>query len=127
MSILDTSIVNVALESLSRDLDAPLSTIQWVGAALFGSLLLLPLYFQIARDLSPLQAGLLIALQGLGAALGMNRAGRLTDRIGGGPVAVAGLFALMLGAVAFTLVDGGTPYWVLELSLFVRGIGRGSR
>jgi EmrB/QacA subfamily drug resistance transporter len=94
-----------------------------VGAALFGSLLLLPLYFQIARDVSPLQAGLLIAPQGLGAALGMNGAGRLTDRMGGGPVAVAGLFALMLGTVAFTQVHAGTPYWVLELSLFVRGIG----
>ena len=31
MSILDTTIVNVALESLGRDLDAPLSTIQWVS------------------------------------------------------------------------------------------------
>ena len=31
MSILDTTIVNVALESLSHDLDAPLSTIQWVA------------------------------------------------------------------------------------------------
>ena len=34
MSILDTTIVNVALESLSRDLDAPLSTIQWVATRL---------------------------------------------------------------------------------------------
>ena len=32
MSILDTTIVNVALESLSHDLDAPLSTIQWVAS-----------------------------------------------------------------------------------------------
>jgi MFS family permease len=31
MSILDTTIVNVALETLARDLDAPLSTIQWVS------------------------------------------------------------------------------------------------
>ena len=31
MSILDTTIVNVALETLSRELDAPLSTIQWVS------------------------------------------------------------------------------------------------
>ena len=44
-----------------------------------------------ARGLSPLDAGLLMAPQGLGAALGMNRAGRLTDRIGGGPVVLAGL------------------------------------
>ena len=31
MSILDTTIVNVALDTLSRDLGAPLSTIQWVS------------------------------------------------------------------------------------------------
>src|SRR5690349_12319584 len=31
MSILDTTIVNVALETLSRELDAPLNTIQWVS------------------------------------------------------------------------------------------------
>ncbi len=32
MSIIDTSIVNVALEALSHDLHAPLSTIQWVAS-----------------------------------------------------------------------------------------------
>ena len=31
MSILDTTIVNVALRVAARDLDAPLSTIQWVA------------------------------------------------------------------------------------------------
>ncbi|HEX2087001.1 MAG TPA: MFS transporter, partial [Solirubrobacteraceae bacterium] len=31
MSILDTTIVNVALEALSRDLRAPIGTIQWVA------------------------------------------------------------------------------------------------
>ena len=31
MSILDTTIVNVALETLSRQLDASLNTIQWVS------------------------------------------------------------------------------------------------
>ena len=43
MSILDTTIVNVALESLSRDLDAPLSTIQWVATG----------YLLVARDRDP--------------------------------------------------------------------------
>jgi EmrB/QacA subfamily drug resistance transporter len=108
-----------------RGFAAAAVTVFLVGAALFGSLLLLPLYFQIARGLSPLQAGLLMAPQGLGAALGMNRAGRLTDRIGGGPVAVAGLFGLMLGTIAFTQVGVDTPYWVLEVSLVARGIGLG--
>ena len=43
MSILDTTIVNVALESLSRDLNAPLSTIQWVATG----------YLLVARDGHP--------------------------------------------------------------------------
>jgi EmrB/QacA subfamily drug resistance transporter len=108
-----------------RGFAAASATVFLVGAALFGSLLLLPLYFQIGRGLSPLDAGLLMAPQGLGAALGMNRAGRLTDRVGGGPVVIAGLLALMLGTVAFTQVRPQTSYWVLEASLFVRGIGLG--
>ena len=108
-----------------RGFAAAAVTVFLVGAALFGSLLLLPLYFQIARGLTALQAGLLMAPQGLGAALGMNRAGRLTDRVGGGPVAVAGLLALLAGTVAFTQVGAATPYWILEVSLFARGVGLG--
>ena len=38
MSILDTTIVNVALDSLSRDLHSPLSTLQWVSTGYLLSL-----------------------------------------------------------------------------------------
>jgi EmrB/QacA subfamily drug resistance transporter len=38
MSILDTTIVNVALETLSRELHSPLSTIQWVSTGYLLSL-----------------------------------------------------------------------------------------
>jgi MFS family permease len=31
MAVLDTTIVNVALDTLSNDLQAPLGTIQWVS------------------------------------------------------------------------------------------------
>jgi EmrB/QacA subfamily drug resistance transporter len=101
------------------------ATVFLVGGALFGALLLLPLYFQIARGQSPLQAGLLMAPQGLGAALGMNRAGRLTDRIGGGPVVIGGLLVLMAGTLPFTQVGPDTPFWLLEAGLVVRGVGLG--
>jgi len=33
MAVLDTTIVNVALDTLSSDLHAPLGTIQWVSTA----------------------------------------------------------------------------------------------
>src|SRR4051794_41740018 len=38
MAVLDTTIVNVALDTLSRDLHAPLSTIQWVSTGYLLSL-----------------------------------------------------------------------------------------
>src|SRR4051812_36389371 len=38
MAVLDTTIVNVALDTLSRDLNAPLSTIQWVSTGYLLSL-----------------------------------------------------------------------------------------
>ena len=44
MSILDTTIVNVALDTLARDLGASLSTIQWVSSGYLLSLaLVIPL------------------------------------------------------------------------------------
>src|SRR3954467_3415793 len=66
-----------------------------------------------------------MAPQGLGAALGMNRAGKLVDRIGGGRVVIAGLVMLMLGTVAFTRVQPDTSFWLLGGSLVVRGFGLG--
>ena len=64
-----------------------------LGAALFGAMLLLPLYYQVDRGETALSAGLLIAPQGIGAALVMPISGRLTDRIGGGVLALAGVLA----------------------------------
>jgi EmrB/QacA subfamily drug resistance transporter len=100
-------------------------TVFLVGAALFGGMLLLPLYYQVARGLSPLQAGLLVAPQGLGAALAMHYSGRMADRVGGGPVVVVGLLVLALGTLPFTQVGTDTAYWLLGVSLAVRGVGLG--
>ena len=52
------------------------------GAALYGAMLLLPLYFQDVRGADALGAGLLLVPQGLGALLSRSLAGRLTDTIG---------------------------------------------
>ena len=49
MSILDTTIVNVALDALSRDLNAPLATIQWVAT---GYLLALAMVIPVAGWMS---------------------------------------------------------------------------
>jgi len=44
-----------------------------LGAALFGAMILLPLYFQVARGQDAIHTGLLLIPQGIGAAIGMRR------------------------------------------------------
>ena len=66
-----------------------------LGTALFGVALLLPLYFEILRGASPLQTGLLLAPQGLGAAVAISLAGYLTDKAGARRVSyLAAIFRL---------------------------------
>ena len=110
---------------LSGGFAAASATVFLTGIALFGSMILLPLYYQIARGESPLVAGLLVAPQGLGAALGMNLGGRATDRFGGGRVVVVGLLILLAGTAVFTQVGATTSYWVIGGALVLRGIGLG--
>ncbi len=110
----------------SAGFSAAAMTVFLLGIALFGSMILLPLYYQIARGESPLIAGLLVAPQGLGAAIGMNLGGRATDRFGGGRVVLVGLTVLLAGTAVFTQVGATTSYWLIGVALVLRGIGLGS-
>jgi EmrB/QacA subfamily drug resistance transporter len=96
-----------------------------VGAVLFGAMFVLPLYYQIVRGSSALEAGLLLAPQGLGAMLAMPLSGRLVDRVGAGRVVPFGVFGIVLGTLAFTQVTATTSIGFLAGSLFVRGLGMG--
>ena len=64
-----------------------------LGAALFGAMILVPLYYQEVRDESVINTGLLTGPQGIGALVAMPLAGRLTERFGGGRVALGGRLA----------------------------------
>ena len=59
-----------------------------LGAALFGAMILVPLYYQEVRHESVIDTGLLNGPQGLGTLIVMPLAGRLTERYGGGRVAL---------------------------------------
>jgi EmrB/QacA subfamily drug resistance transporter len=100
-------------------------TVLCVGAALFGSLLLLPLYLQVDRGESTLATGLLLAPQGIGAALTMPISGRLTDTIGGGRVVLFGLLVMTAATFGLTRWTAHTPFVVTSATLVVRGIGLG--
>jgi EmrB/QacA subfamily drug resistance transporter len=96
-----------------------------LGAALFGGLILLPLYWQGVRHESVLDTGLLTAPQGLGAALMMPIAGRLTDRYGGGPLALIGVIVTTLGTIPFALIGAHTSITWLSVAMIFRGFGIG--
>lgn len=105
---------------------AAAAAIFFAGAALYGALLIAPLYYQIARGQSPLVAGLLIAPQGLGAALAMRPAGRQTDRLGGGAVASVGLALCTVATIPLAFVGAHTSFAWLAVVLLLRGVGIGA-
>jgi EmrB/QacA subfamily drug resistance transporter len=96
-----------------------------IGAALFGGMILLPLYWQTIRHMDVVVTGLLTAPQGLGAAMVMPLAGRLTDRFGGGPLALFGVVLTAVATLPFALIGAHTPIVVLCIAMVFRGIGIG--
>jgi EmrB/QacA subfamily drug resistance transporter len=96
------------------------------GASLYGSMLLLPLYFQIVRGTDALTAALLLIPQGVGALASRTLAGRLTDSIGARLVAIGGFAILGAATIPFALADATTSQWWLMSVLLVRGFGMGA-
>jgi EmrB/QacA subfamily drug resistance transporter len=109
----------------SAGFSAAAASVFLLGAALFGAMLLLPLYYQVDRGQSALSAGLLMAPQGIGAALVMPVSGRLTDRIGGGRVALFGITVMTLATFPLVGVGPTSSYGWLALVLLIRGVGLG--
>jgi MFS family permease len=96
-----------------------------LGAALFGGMVLLPLYWQGIRHESVVDTGLLTAPQGLGMALIMPLAGKLTDRWGGGPLALFGVIVTTVTTIPFGLVGVHTSIAWLSFAMLLRGMGIG--
>jgi EmrB/QacA subfamily drug resistance transporter len=97
-----------------------------IGTALFGAALLLPLYFEIVRHRSPFAIGLLLAPQGLGAALSISLAGYLTDKVGARRVVPVGVALAMAGTAWYTQIGDHTSYAATVLALALIGLGLGA-
>jgi EmrB/QacA subfamily drug resistance transporter len=109
----------------NRDLRAATTTMFLFGAAFFGGLLLVPTYFQLVRGESTLNAGLLVAPQGIGAMVTMPIAGALSDRVPVGRIVPFGLVLITGGMFALTQITSTTPYPQLITVLFIMGLGMG--
>ncbi|MEV0785974.1 MDR family MFS transporter [Streptomyces sp. NPDC050423] len=96
------------------------------GAALYGTMLLLPLYWQQVRGESALGAALLLIPTGVGALLSRSLAGRYMDRFGSRPVAIAAFSLTCAATMPFGFVTASTSNIALMAVLFVRGLGLGA-
>ena len=102
-----------------------------VLARLFGfmsmtvSRFLIPIYLISLRGMEEAAAGGLIFLTSLGMGVAAQGSGRLSDRFGTRPFAVAGFAVLLLVTLPMALFDGSTPIVAVALLLLGSGIAMG--
>ena len=117
----------VSIRALARRAFGSSATAMFVyTGAMFGFMVVLPVYFQVVRGQSALRAGLLMAPIGLGAMITMALSGRLTERVPPRWIVIAGMVLVAAGAVVFTQIQVGTSLALLAAALFVAGLGHGA-
>jgi EmrB/QacA subfamily drug resistance transporter len=97
------------------------------GVAFFGAALMLPSYFQQVLHNTPMQAGVHMIPQGLGAMLTMRLAGPFVDRQGPGKMVLVGIALITagLGAFAFGVARHAHYLPTLLVALTIMGLGMG--
>ena len=100
--------------------------LQWVTVAvLFGSLFILPLFFENVQGLSSFTTGEILIGQGLAMAVGLAIGGKLYNRVGPRILAILGLAIATISMIGFLHMDIGTTGWDLQIWLILRGLGLG--
>lgn len=95
------------------------------GFGLYGSVFLIPLYFESILDYTPLQAGMLMLPMALVVAVVLPLAGRMTDRMDGRIPVTLGVLFSVLALYWLSFVDLRTSETTAYLMLIVRGLGIG--
>ncbi|MTE12646.1 MFS transporter [Nocardia aurantiaca] len=97
-----------------------------VGVAMFGAIVLVPLYFQVVRGYSPTRSGLFMLPLVMGIMLGAQLSGLITKFTGRYKVLpILGSLVIGAGSVLFALVHYDSPLWQPLLYCGVIGFGLG--
>jgi DHA2 family lincomycin resistance protein-like MFS transporter len=91
--------------------------------ALFGGVILLPLYLQNVLHLQPMETGLALLPGGLAMGLLGPVVGRLFDRIGPLPLTVTGSILLVLTLWQFSMLNASSPLWWVVVLYAVLSLG----
>ena len=98
----------------------------WVtSAVLFGSIFLLPFFFENVEGLSSMTTGAILISQGLAMAAGLAIGGKLYNRVGPRILSVVGVALVAISMVGFTDLNVTTTGASLQVWLILRGIGLG--
>jgi DHA2 family lincomycin resistance protein-like MFS transporter len=79
--------------------------------AMLGSMILLQLYLQSVRGMSPLATGMLVMPGGLAMGLLGPRVGRVYDALGARVLVIPGAIGLLASMTAFVALGAKTPTW----------------
>ncbi len=96
-----------------------------VVTAMFGTMLLLPLYLQEVHGYDAIETGLLLLPQAAVAAISMPLGGYLTDRIGPKWVVATGMILLTIGSVVLAQIHYNSSNWLVISALLLRGFAMG--
>ncbi|MBU5672139.1 MDR family MFS transporter [Paenibacillus brevis] len=100
--------------------------IAWLSQiALFGVMVLIPLFYQTVQGFGPLKTGLVMLPQALATAIMMPIGGRLYDKVGARPLAVTGLGLITIALVMLSQItpDTGLVYIMTCLGMVGAGMG----
>ncbi|WP_323036651.1 MDR family MFS transporter [Pararhodobacter sp.] len=96
------------------------------GACMLGAVTFLPVYLQIARGVTPMESGLLLAPMTLGIIMATTISGRYMRRTGRYSVlAKVGMPLMGLAALALTQIAVDTSIWSFAAVLVLFGFGMG--
>jgi EmrB/QacA subfamily drug resistance transporter len=92
---------------------------------LYGGMILLPLYIQNVRGVSPMTSGMVLLPGAIIMAIMSPITGALYDRIGARYLSFTGLIILSIGTFMFTLIDMNTTVTYLAIMQGARSFGLG--
>ncbi|NCG68362.1 DHA2 family efflux MFS transporter permease subunit [Bacillus coagulans] len=100
--------------------------LMWLNqVAVFGSMLLIPLYLQNVRGFSSLQSGLMMVPQAIASFVGMTMGGRIFDKYGTRFAAIPGFLMTGLSMILLAQITNETSINYLLTSIILLGLGQG--
>ncbi|SFE77604.1 drug resistance transporter, EmrB/QacA subfamily [Paenibacillus algorifonticola] len=100
--------------------------LSWISQiALFGSMLMIPLYLQNVRGFSALESGLTTLPMAICSMIFMPISGKLFDKLGARPLALTGLSIITIALFSLSQIGADTPIGLVMIPIGMMGAGMG--